>query len=118
MQFEVRFYYTRDKSKPLKIFLEDLRQADPVLHKLVVKGLEKLKDSDRHGPPLTAWADRKLQIYELRVGSANIARVFFYFRPGQVIMATNGYVKKSKKVDSQELELARQYKRDWEERFR
>ncbi len=55
-------------------------------------------------------------IFELRIGDKNIARVFFFFRQGQEIILTNGYVKKQQKVDTGELERARRYKKDWEER--
>jgi hypothetical protein len=46
----------------------------------------------------------------------NIARIFFFFRPGQEIIVINGYVKKQRKVDTGELERARICKKDWEER--
>ena len=40
----------------------------------------------------------------------------FFFRQGREIIITNGYVKKQQKVDTRELERARMYKKDWEER--
>jgi len=60
--------------------------------------------------------DAEHGILELRVGSANIARAFFFFRQGQRIVVTHGYVKKRQKVDPRELERARRYKQDWEGR--
>ena len=59
---------------------------------------------------------REYDIFELRIGDKNIAHVFFFFRQGQEIIMTNGYVKKQQKVDTGELERARTYKKDWEER--
>jgi hypothetical protein len=56
-------------------------------------------------------------ILELRVGNRDIARVFF-FQPGQQIICTNGYVKKSQKLDPRELARARRYKADWEQKHR
>jgi phage-related protein len=116
MQFRVRFYFDADGNKPVIAFLEDLRKQDRILHKLVVAGMKKLEMSERHGPPLTALVDQKDAIFELRIGDKNIARVFFFFRPGQQIIVTNGYVKKQQKVDTGELQRARTYKKDWEER--
>jgi Phage derived protein Gp49-like (DUF891) len=39
-------------------------------------------------------AIQKYDIFELRIGDKNIARVFFFFQQGQEIIMTNGYVKK------------------------
>ncbi len=114
VQFSVRFYRTLANTMPVIDFLNDLRTADPILHKLVIAGIKKLENSERHGPPLTEKIDPKNNIFELRVGSTNIARVFFFFRPGQEIILTNGYVKKSQKVDKAELQKARDHKQDWE----
>src|SRR6266849_1671519 len=116
MQFSVRFYYDTSGNKPVIAFLEEVRKQDRVLHKLVVAGIKKLEMSERHGPPLTKLVDQKDDIFELRIGDKNIARVFFFFRQGQEIIMTNGYVKKQQKVDTGELERARTYKKDWEER--
>jgi phage-related protein len=116
MQFSVRFYYDAYGNKPVSAFLEDLRKQDRILHKLVVAGIKKLETSERHGPPLTELVDQKYNIFELRIGDKNIARVFFFFRQGQEIIMTNGYVKKQQKVDMGELERARTCKKDWEER--
>src|SRR5216683_8309671 len=118
MQFSVRFYDDAEGNKPVLAFLEGLRKQVPVLHNLVVGGIKKLETSERYGPPLTRLVDQKDDIFELRIGDKNIARVFFFFRQGQEIIMTNGYVKKQQKVDTRELERARTYKKDWEERQR
>ncbi len=119
VQFDVRFYYldNEEQERPLLTFLQRLRKTEPVLHKLLVAGLKKIERSERHGPPLTEMVDKEHGILELRVGDANIARAFFFFRRGQEIIVTNGYVKKQQKVDGGELQRARDYKRDWEARF-
>jgi hypothetical protein len=49
-------------------------------------------------------------------GRTDIARVFFFFRPNQEIVCTNGYVKKTQKLDPSELAKAERYKADWEQR--
>jgi phage-related protein len=116
MQFSVRFYAAADGNKPVRTFLEGLRKQDRTLHKLVVAGIKKLETSERHEPSLTQLVDQKYDIFELRVGDKNIARVFFFFRQGREIILTNGYVKKQQKVDTRELARARTYKHDWEQR--
>ena len=116
MQFSVRFYDDAEGNKPVLAFLEGLRKQDPILHKLVVGGIKKLETSERYGLPLTRLVDQKDDIFELRIGDKNIARVFFFFRQGRKIILTNGYVKKRQKVDTGELERARIYKSDWEQR--
>jgi phage-related protein len=116
MQFSVRFYNDAAGNKPVLAFLESLRKQDRTLHKLAIAGIKKLETSERHGPPLTRLVDQQYDIFELRVGDKNIARVFFFFRQGREIILTNGYVKKQQKVDTGELHRARTYKKDWEQR--
>jgi phage-related protein len=116
MHFSVRFYDDANGYKPLLAFLENLRKRDRILHKLVVAGIKKLEEGERHGPPLTAMVDQKEVLFELRIGGKNIARVFFFFGRGQELILTHGYVKKQQKVDERELERARTYKKDWEQR--
>src|ERR1700730_16753602 len=98
MRFSVRFYYDADGNKP------------------VLAGIKKHGMGERPGPPLTQLVDQKYDIFELRIGDKNIARVLFFFRQGREIILTNGYVKKQQKGDTGELERARTYKRDWEQR--
>lgn len=117
MRFDVRKYRTASDEVPVEVFLEEIRLSHPDLHALVLSGIKKIERGDRHGPPLTQQVDKANKIFELRVGFTNIARVFFFFQPGRQIYLMNGYVKKSKKVDPRELERAREYKRDWEERM-
>ena len=116
MRFRVRFYYDAHGNKPMLSFLQGLRKQDRILHKLVVAGIKKLETSERHGLPLTALVDQKEVLFELHIGDENIARVFFFFEPGQQIILTHGYVKKQQKVDVGALERARTYKKDWEKR--
>lgn len=118
MEYRITFYKTPSGSQPVADWLDALRMADPILEKLIASGLEKLRNSERHGPPLTKAVDDAPGIYELRVGKTNIARAFFFFRPGQEIVVTNGYVKKRQKLDRGQLQRAQLYKDDWEGRQR
>lgn len=116
MQYNVEFYYTQSGEKPVAGFIAQLREKHPDLHKLVKAGIKKLEDGRKHRKPLTRLVDPEHGIYELRVGGKNIARVFWFFQAGRVVILTNGYVKKKQKLDSAELLWARECKKDWEER--
>jgi phage-related protein len=116
VEYRIVFYATEAGEKPMLAFLESLRGRNDVLHKLVTAGLLKLKHRDNHGPPLTAAVHSATSLYELRVGRTDIARVFFFFRPGQEVVCTHGYVKKAQKLDPAEIARAERYKADWEQR--
>ena len=116
MEFRITFFATERGDVPLQLFIDELYATQPVLHRLVMAGLAKLRSSAYHGPPLTTHVDPGLGILEMRVGKRDIARVFLFFRPDRTIVCTNGYVKKAQKVDPAELARARRYKADWEER--
>lgn len=117
MEFRVTFYRTEDGDKPVARFLDDLEIADPVLSSLTTMGLAKLGDRRFHGPPLTAAITGTPGLYELRVGRGDIARVFFFFRPNREIVCTNGYIKKSLRLDPREVARAERHRADWERRF-
>jgi Phage derived protein Gp49-like (DUF891) len=97
MQFSVRFYDDAEGNKPVLAFLEGLRKQDPILHKLVVAGIKKLEMRERHGPPLTRLVDQKYDIFELRIGDKNIARVFFFFRQGREIILISAMLRNGRK---------------------
>jgi len=116
VEFSVRFYETIDGEKPLVGFINDLRLQHPDLHKQLLAGIKALQKSERHKMPLTRLVDAEDRIFELRVGKTNIARAFFFYTGGQVVLLTHGYVKKSQKADEGEIRAARQAKHDWEGR--
>ena len=116
VEYRVVFYSTVEGEKPVVDFLEELRGTNGALHELVTAGLRELKQRANHGPPLTASIQGSSGLMELRVGRADIARVFFFFQPNRVIVCTNGYVKKSQKVDPSEVARAERYRADWERR--
>ena len=118
MQYEVVIYSSDDAGQrsPLGDFIRELKRRQPSLARLVAAGLRKLENPQHHRAPLIEKVDAVEDIYELRVGGANIARVFFFYEQGRRVVATNGYVKKSQKLESSEFERARRHKRDWERR--
>jgi len=115
VEYRVTFYRTANGDKPLGAWVNELKQQQPILAGLVRAGLDKLRDSAQHKPKLVELVDRNRRIYEMCVGNANIARVFF-FREGDQVIATNGYVKRRNQLDQGELERARRYQDEWKER--
>jgi phage-related protein len=112
LEYRIVFYQAADGSKPVVAFLESLRERNTILHKLTTAGIRKLRYRENHGRPLTAQVTGTMDILELRVGDRDIARVFFFFRPNREIVCTNGYVKKSDKLDPREVDRAERYKHD------
>lgn len=53
-------------------------------------------------------------IFELRAQQGNnIARALYFFRVGQKIIITNGFIKKTKKTPKSELNLAKKYRTEY-----
>ena len=117
VEFNVNFYRTADGAVPMLGFLESLKGTNPALHNLVVAGITKLRARGNHGRPLTVPVTGSMGLLELRVGHADTARVFFFFRPDREIICTHGYVKKSRRLDPAEIARAERCKLDWEQRF-
>lgn len=107
MEFTVELYETPDGRPVVEAELEAIEGNTPVLHDLLVAGLNKLRRRDYHRPPLCESLGGGL--FELRVGRKDIARAAWFFHTGQRIIVVRCFVKKSQKTPRSELELA--YKR-------
>ncbi|WP_195525083.1 type II toxin-antitoxin system RelE/ParE family toxin [Eggerthella lenta] len=113
MDFQVVFYRRADGSEPIREFMDALR---PKLRSKMVGDLAKL---EQHNIELREPYAKHMGkgLFELRIGQTNdIVRAFYFFYEGRRIIVTNGFVKKTNKTPRLELERARRYKRDWEER--
>ena len=56
-------------------------------------------------------------IFEFRIKFASdISRIFYFFYVGDNIVLTNGFIKKTQKTPSNEIEKAIKYKKDYERR--
>lgn len=116
MDFQIEFFTTLSGRKPVLELLEELKVRQPVLHKLGYAGLRKLRNRQQHRRPLVAKIDTSHDIWELRVGGSDILRIFYFHASDSALVLTNGYVKKSQRLDQNQLETARQRKREWLER--
>jgi phage-related protein len=111
--FDVYFYRLSNGIAPVEEFLDSL---DPAMRAKALSGISLLKDrGNMLREPYSTYIDKG--IFELRIKTAgNISRIFYFFRQGKCIMLTNGYMKKSQKMDNKEYERALSYKLDYEKR--
>lgn len=119
MKYQIRFYdLPKSQKVPIEDFLEELRRDNSKLHIKTVRNLELLSDygSDLGAPFIKYLEDG---IYELRsVFGSNATRIFYFFfsKEENVIVLTNGFLKKTQKTPIYELEKAKQYKSEYESR--
>lgn len=108
-------FYEIDSKCPVAEFLDEM--SDQKLKEKTVKSIMQLSDLGKNArPPLSEYVGDG--IYELRTKqSSNISRIFFYFIHGNDIIMTNGYIKKSQKMDSREFKRAKQYRDEYSRRF-
>jgi phage-related protein len=109
----VEFYEKENGQKPAQDFLDTL---DERFRAKVIREVDVLKAK---GTELREPFSKYLKegIFELRVQLAsNISRVFYFFFAGRKIILTNGFIKKTQKTPSGELDKAKQYKLDYERR--
>jgi len=117
LAYDVEFYQKENGEVPVKDFLEFLPFK---LRAKTFREIELLKD---HGFDLREPHTKSIKgkdnkgIYELRVKfSTDIARVFYFACTGSTFILLHGFVKKTKKIPSRELDRARKYKEDYERR--
>jgi phage-related protein len=111
VRFEIDFYVTETGRAPVLEWLEGLKRRSPNLHALVLAGINKLKDREYHAPPLSEHVGGDL--FELRVGGKDTARVLYFFRRGRRIVLLHGFVKKSQALPGREKDLALQRLTDY-----
>lgn len=105
---EIEFYEESNGDCPVEEFLENISN-----NKLKIKTLRNIAELSIRGgsakPPLSVYIDDG--IFELRTKQgSNIDRIFYFFILGNKVVMTNGYIKKSQKIDSREFERAKRYR--------
>lgn len=108
--YEVIFYDKENGEEPVKEFLLSL---DKKMRTKLLVAIAMLEDN---GPALREPYSKHLNdgIFELRtkVGS-DISRVLYLFIIGRRIILTNGFVKKTQKTPSAEIERAKKYRKEF-----
>ncbi|MDO4324295.1 MAG: type II toxin-antitoxin system RelE/ParE family toxin [Lachnospiraceae bacterium] len=108
--FKVNFYKKADGSCPVCEFLESLN------HKMRAKLLRLILLLEENGNELREPYSKPLEngIFEIRARQGNnITRILYFFVIEKTIILTNGFVKKTPKTPSSEIELAQKYRADY-----
>ena len=111
--FDIEFYRLENGKGPVEDFLDSL---NPKMRNKAVRSLELLEEfgNTLREPNSKAMGDG---LNELRIKfSSDITRIFYFFYVKNKIVLTNGFVKKTQRTPSAEIELARKYKADYERR--
>ena len=110
----VIFYQKADGSYPVVDFLATLDE------KMRAKVTRSLKLLEAEGHLLRAPNSKELTdgIMELRITfGGNISRVLYFFIVGNTAVVTNGFIKKSQKTPSEEMQRAKRYRADYQRRY-
>ena len=113
MSYSVEYYEREDGSRPAEEFI--LSQNNKMQAKLFMV-LEVLEE---RGPALREPYSKSLGdgIFEVRaVVGSDISRVLYFFVVGKKIILTNGFVKKTQKTPSGEIDRAKRYRKDYHSR--
>lgn len=107
---EIKFYEDSNGHFPVKDFLDSL---DIKMRQKMLRSIQALQEM---GVSLRMPLSESLQdgIFELRakVGS-NISRVMYFFVIGNQAILTHGFIKKTQKTPSKEIERAKKIRDDY-----
>lgn len=108
-------FYEKDNVCPVVDFLDSIQ--DLKLKEKTVKNIYNLSELelDINKTKNSSYVDDG--IYELRtIHSNNIDRIFYFFIVGNKIILTNGYIKKTEKLDRTEFKKTKQYRDEYSRR--
>lgn len=111
-KLQVEFYFTAEGRMPAKELLEGITEQK-VSVKLTAFAKSIADEGILYDEKKFRIVERKRKIYEFKPLSY---RFFNFFSSEGALIITNGYMKKSKKVDRQELSRAIRLKNDYLER--
>lgn len=112
MSFNVEYFQNRDGTYPVEDFI--LSQE----YKMQAKIFRMIELLELNDNALREPYSKELEdgIFELRIKqSNNITRILYFFVVGKKIILTNGFVKKTEKTPKREIQLAKRYRKIYEE---
>lgn len=100
-------FFENNNDCPVEKFLNSINNQK--LKEKTLNNIAKLSEEGyRAHPPLSKYVDDG--IFELRTKyGSDIDRIFYFFIFGNKIILTNGYIKKSQKIDKEEFNRAKKY---------
>lgn len=113
MSFEVEYYEKSDGSRPAEEFI--LAQDK----KMQAKIFSVLTFLESEGPKLREPYSKSLGdgIFEVRAKQgSDISRVLYFFVVGRKIILTNGFIKKTQKTPQGEIDKAKRYRIDYQQK--
>lgn len=111
--FDVEYFEKADGTYPAEEFILSLDiKMQAKLFRLIE--LLELKGNELREPYSSYLKDG---IFEIRAKQgSNITRVLYFFVIGRKIILTNGFTKKTQKTPESEIETAKKYKAEYEQR--
>ncbi len=111
--FNLVFYETPTGKRPVAEFILDLPQS---LKAKAVRDIDIL--AERGYQPREPYSKHIQEgLFELRIQtSGDAARIFYFFFVDETIILVHGFVKKTQKTPTREIEKALRYKADYERR--
>ncbi len=111
---DIILYETSNGKVPAKEFLDNL---DHNTFKKVIWTFELIKNQTRVSTEYFKKMKNTDDIWEVRIKKGNNAyRIFCFFDNGELVVLTNGLIKKTQKTPKQDIERAEKYKKDYFER--
>ena len=111
---EIQFYKTKSGKCPVEDFFDTLseKQVEKVLWVLRI-----IRDLDFVPREYLKKLINTEDIWEIRVKSGgNIFRILGFFHENQIIILTNGFMKKTQKTPLNEIKIAQERRKDYLER--
>ena len=112
-QYEIVFFTKEDGSQPAREFMDSLSLK---MQARLIKIIAMLRE---YGGQVRMPYSEYLQdgIFQIRAQQeGNISRVLYFFNDGKKVVLTNGFTKKTPKTPPAEIERAKRYKAEYEQR--
>ena len=111
--FDVELYELPNGEIPVESFINSLSS------KMRQKAIGSIEILSEYGNTMREPYSKAIGkgLFELRIKfGGDISRIFYFFVVGNKIILTNGFIKKTDKIPTREIALARKYKEDYERR--